>query len=261
MKIFINTSFSLLTLHLVLGTFLTCTFATNNKYYISGKVGYNWISELNSNEQTVSITDTRHIVAGGEPLKFDRTVTNDFKLKNSFDFGISLGKHFDKYRIEGEMSYFKTKATSQHLVMTTEPTNADADQYPPYTVDEVDTDIDRTLGKLSIGVNGYYDLETSTIFVPYAGLGLGLSFVSISDKFDDDNKSTKITTVGAFKFMLGTQIRCSKQFSLLFEYELTATSKFSYLEPNEKEKVQGFEDYKSGLLINSINIGGKYTIA
>ena len=68
------------------------------------------------------------------------------------------------------------------------------------------------LNEKSLFVNAYYDLITNSPFVPYAGIGLGYSRMTIN--VDDEHSDAAL---GA-KIAVGTEWKVSREFSLDLSY-------------------------------------------
>ena len=134
--------------------------------------------------------------------------TVESRFDSGMGFGITLGRTFDQFRGELEYSSRKNDIKSHSLnggsTLAGSKGEAKSDAFM---------------------LNGYYDINTNSAFVPYIGAGIGMAKV----KFDDfgvdaipdvlnDNESQL-----AYQFMAGGEYRFADTWGLFAEYRYFAT--------------------------------------
>ena len=105
-------------------------------------------------------------VAGGLGVTFIDDVTDDTGTDLTTDTGFMLtgavGRHFGQWRAEGELLYAKADADTVEGLGLSFSANGD---------------VSATAGML----NGYYDFDTGSKWIPYVGLGVGYANVGVND--------------------------------------------------------------------------------
>ena len=163
---------------------------------------------------TTALADSTYVGVHGmwTDLKdFDFQVapgTVESQFDSGIGFGITLGRTFDQFRGELEYSSRKNDIKSHSLnggsTLAGSKGEAKSDAFM---------------------LNGYYDINTNSAFVPYIGAGIGMAKV----KFDDfgvdaipdvlnDNESQL-----AYQFMAGGEYRFADTWGLFAEYRYFAT--------------------------------------
>ena len=164
-------------------------------------------------------------------------------VESQFDsgtgFGITLGRSFDQFRAELEYTSRKNDIKSHSL-------NGSATL--PGSKGEAKSD--------AFMLNGYYDIDTNSAFVPYLGAGFGMAKV----KFDDfgvaaipdvlnDNESQF-----AYQFMAGGEYRFADTWGLFAEYRYFATADVDVNTSSATGDVSNSIAYKT----NNILVGARF---
>lgn len=124
-----------------------------------------------------------------------------------------------------------------------------------YGYNEADRDEKEVLGVVSksygeasiktLMINGLFNLENSTPFTPYAGVGFGIGFVELSNEQSHANNPHELTDSNfAFQLMLGAEYALTDKIAL--------TSGYRYLNGGEVTQ-QYLDDAKVSLDLDSHN--------
>jgi len=165
--------------------------------------------------------------------------TVESQFDSGVGFGITLGRSFDQFRGELEYSSRKNDIKSHSL-------NGGATL--PGSKGEAKSD--------AFMLNGYYDIDTNSAFVPYLGAGIGMAKV----KFDDfgvaaipdvlnDNESQF-----AYQFMAGGEYRFADTWGLFAEYRYFATADVDVNTSSATGGVSNSIAYKT----NNILVGARF---
>ena len=164
-------------------------------------------------------------------------------VESQFDsgtgFGITLGRSFDQFRGELEYTSRKNDIKSHSL---------NGGSTLPGSKGEAKSD--------AFMLNGYYDIDTNSAFVPYLGAGIGMAKV----KFDDfgvaaipdvlnDNESQF-----AYQFMAGGEYRFADMWGLFAEYRYFATADVDVNTSSATGGVSNSIAYKT----NNILVGARF---
>jgi opacity protein-like surface antigen len=134
----------LITFVCVLVFFFSAPVYSAEGLYVSGNIGFAVASDSDLTDSTVP------------------GITVNTEFDTGLAFGAALGYDFNRFRVEGEISYQKNdidKISAQGVIL-------DA------TGDAV---------ALSFLINGYYDFINSSAFTPYISAGLGFAQVEFND--------------------------------------------------------------------------------
>ena len=164
-------------------------------------------------------------------------------VESQFDsgtgFGITLGRTFDQFR--GELEYTSRKNDIKSHSLNGGSTLAGSKG-------EAKSD--------AFMLNGYYDINTNSAFVPYLGGGIGMAKV----KFDDfgvdaipdvlnDNESQF-----AYQFMAGGEYRFADTWGLFAEYRYFATADVDVSTSTATGSVANSITYKT----NNVLVGARF---
>jgi len=132
-----------------------------------------------------------------------------FSFKTGLGASLALGTTVGNFRYEGELAYRKNNLDKWSDSTGTISLSGD-------------------ISSLSMMINGYYDIKTSSSFTPYLGVGIGYSRVSADASYGgikliDDNDQ-----VLAYQFMagVGIPINATTTFDLNYRYFATAEPSF-----------------------------------
>jgi len=178
--------------------------------YVAPKLGFGWLQDY----------DARNVYWDDEDK---RTGTGD-KVRMSSDpvfaGGIAVGYDFKRLGAP-------VRAELEYTVFGDAKGKRDKRHYEYGGWDDVRQRI--TLGVQTLFVNGYYDFHNRSAFTPYAGLGLGLSFVDmkanerVKDNFGYSNSYSwreKSTTNFAWNLSGGVHYAITQQIGLDLGYRL-----------------------------------------
>lgn len=166
--------------------------------------------------------------------------TIDSQFDSGTGFGITLGRSFDQFR--GELEYTSRKNDIKSHALNGGSTLAGSKG-------EAKSD--------AFMLNGYYDINTNSAFVPYVGAGIGMAKV----KFDDfgvdaipdvlnDNESQF-----AYQFMAGGEYRfAADTWGLFAEYRYFATDDVEVSTSTGTGGVANSIPYKT----NNILVGARF---
>ena len=165
--------------------------------------------------------------------------TVESQFDSGVGFGITLGRSFDQFRGELEYSSRKNDIKSHSL---------NGGSTLPGSKGEAKSD--------AFMLNGYYDIDTNSAFVPYLGAGFGMAKV----KFDDfgvaaipdvlnDNESQF-----AYQFMAGGEYRFADTWGLFAEYRYFATADVDVNTSSATGGVSNSIAYKT----NNILVGARF---
>ncbi|MBI5665024.1 MAG: porin family protein [Nitrospirae bacterium] len=89
----------------------------------------------------------------------------DFKFDTGFGGGIAGGYDFGPIRMEGELAYRKNSVNQINVAS--------------WRSGSTDGEGDVTV--TSFMVNAYFDFDNESMFIPYAGIGLGVAYISFNN--------------------------------------------------------------------------------
>jgi len=194
---------------------------------------------------SASMADSTYIGVQGmwTDLKdFDFNVapgTVESQFDSGAGFGITLGRSFDQFRGELEYSSRKNDIKSHSL-------NGGATL--PGSKGEAKSD--------AFMLNGYYDIDTNSAFVPYLGAGIGMAKV----KFDDFGVAAIPDVLNdsesqfAYQFMAGGEYRFADTWGLFAEYRYFATTDVDVTTSTATGAVTNSIAYKT----NNILLGARF---
>ena len=194
---------------------------------------------------SASMADSTYIGVQGmwTDLKdFDFNVapgTVESQFDSGAGFGITLGRSFDQFRGELEYSSRKNDIKSHSL-------NGGATL--PGSKGEAKSD--------AFMLNGYYDIDTNSAFVPYLGAGIGMAKV----KFDDFGVAAIPDVLNdsesqfAYQFMAGGEYRFADTWGLFAEYRYFATSDVDVTTTAATGSVSNSIAYKT----NNVLLGARF---
>jgi opacity protein-like surface antigen len=164
-------------------------------------------------------------------------------VESQFDsgagFGITLGRSFDQFR--GELEY-----TARMNDIKSHSLNGGATL--PGSRGEAKSD--------AFMLNGYYDIDTNSAFVPYVGAGIGMAKV----KFDNfgvaaiPNVLNDSESQFAYQFMAGGEYRFADTWGLFAEYRYFATSDVDVTTTAATGSVSNSIAYKT----NNVLLGARF---
>ena len=173
----------------------------------------------------------------------------------SFDVGwtvgAALGYRFGAVRVEGEGSYF----------------SANLSKVGDFEIDGDDFDTQPNISVLSLMVNGWFDVDTGTIFSPFLGIGVGAlhgnSSQGLRKNAPDDAEAFEHSGWGfAFQGGAGAGIEVTDGLSVRLGYRLFGTLETTYTykidvddSAEADKRVQGLA---FPLLVHRIELGVGY---
>ncbi len=164
--------------------------------------------------------------------------SGSFSFENGFLFGGSLGYDFGNFRLDGEVGY--AKPDFDKITLGSQQANGDGD-----------------LEVLTFMLNGYYDFNNSTRFIPFIGGGAGVGKLNMDSPSPALIQNTESDLVFAYQFTAGTAYQFTKSFSLLASYRYLGTTEgeFDTQAPSIGFSGKTKQDYSA----HQIRIGGRFS--
>ena len=176
----------------------------------------------------------------------------------SFDMGWSvggaLGYRFGAVRVEGEGSYF----------------SANLNKHPDLDIDQDDYETLPSMSVLALMANGWFDVDTGTIFSPFIGIGLGglqgTSSSGVLEIAPDDFEPVEHSGWGfAYQAGAGAAVEVTEGLSIRLGYRLFGTLETTYTAEVEVSDPllatladKGFTAVAFPLLVHRIELGVGY---
>jgi opacity protein-like surface antigen len=203
----------LITFACVLVFFFSAPVYSAEGLYVSGNIGFAVASDSDLTDSTVP------------------GITVNTEFDTGLAFGAALGYDFNRFRVEGEISYQKNdidKMSAQGVIL-------DA------TGDAV---------ALSFLINGYYDFINSSAFTPYISAGLGFAQVEFNDL--DINSlgfsgSNDEDTVFAYQIGIGVGYAVTEKVTIDIKYRYFGAENSEY---NTTEAEFASNNFLFGVRIN-----------
>jgi opacity protein-like surface antigen len=162
--------------------------------YVSGNTGFGMASDSDLTDSTVP------------------GITVNTEFDTGLAFGAALGYDFNRFRVEGEISYQKN----------------DIDKISAQGVSLVPTGDAKALSFL---INGYYDFINHSAFTPYISAGLGLAQVEFNDldiyKVGFSGSSDE-DTVFAYQIGIGVGYAITEKVTIDVKYRYFGTEDSEY---------------------------------
>jgi len=178
----------------VLTFFFSTPFCSADRLYVSGNLGFAMASDSD-------LTDSA--VPG---------ITVNTEFDSGLALGAALGYDFNRFRVEGEISYQKN----------------DVDKIGAQGV-SLDATGDATA--LSFLINGYYDLKNRSAFTPYISAGLGfaqIEFNNIDISGLGFSGSNDEDTVFAYQIGMGIGYAVTEKVTIDVKYRYFGTEDSEY---------------------------------
>ena len=170
------------------------------------------------NPVTAFAVDNLYVKAGAgffnlqdAELKFDVPGAEFDAGERTSDMGFNLhaaiGKNFaGGFAVELEYGYNEAKRDKKEVVDDVTDTFIYTNAYGEASIK-------------TLMINGLYNLENSSSFTPYAGIGLGLGFVELSNEQSfHHNTHNNTDTNFAFQLLAGVEVELSENFALISGY-------------------------------------------
>ena len=173
----------------------------------------------------------------------------------SFDMGWAvggaLGYRFGAVRVEGEGSYF----------------SANLNKYAGLELDQDDFETQPSMSVLALMANGWFDVDTGTIFSPFIGIGVGglqgTSSQGVGKNAPDDFEAIEHSGWGfAYQAGAGAAVEVTDGLSIRLGYRLFGTLETTYTAEVEVEDSPladtSFQAVAFPLLVHRIELGVGY---
>ena len=175
----------------------------------------------------------------------------------SFDMGWTVGGavgyRFGPVRVEGEGSYF----------------SANFNKYTGRDIDKDDFETQPSLSVLSLMANGWYEIDTGTIFSPFIGIGVGglqgTSSQGVGKNAPDDLEPVEHSGWGfAYQAGAGAAVAVIDGLSVRLAYRLFGTLETTYTAeidvPDSASVDKSIQGLAYPLLVHRVELGVRYQL-